>query len=104
MPTATKTSKPRATAARKAPSRKTATARKATYAKASRTRAANETQTAIRDSQRAARESAGVVGDYAERAVLIPVGADGEPLGPLPALGAAPATIEVVPGALPVIC
>ncbi len=34
----------------------------------------------------------------------IPVGADGEPLGPLPALGAAPATVEVVPGALPVIC
>jgi YegS/Rv2252/BmrU family lipid kinase len=34
----------------------------------------------------------------------IPVGADGEPLGPLPALGATPATVEVVPGALPVIC
>ena len=34
----------------------------------------------------------------------IPVGGDGEPLGPLPALGAAPAVVEVVPGALSVIC
>lgn len=34
----------------------------------------------------------------------IPVGADGEPLGPLPTLDQVPATLEVVPGALPVIC
>jgi diacylglycerol kinase (ATP) len=34
----------------------------------------------------------------------IPVGGDGEPLGPLPALGATPAVVEVVPGALGVIC
>ena len=34
----------------------------------------------------------------------IPVGADGEPLGPLPTLDADPAVVEVVPGALPVIC
>ena len=34
----------------------------------------------------------------------IPVGGDGEPLGPLPALDAAPAVVEVVPGALAVIC
>lgn len=34
----------------------------------------------------------------------IPVGADGEPLGPLPQLGASPALVEVVPGAVPVIC
>jgi diacylglycerol kinase (ATP) len=34
----------------------------------------------------------------------IPTGADGEPLGPLPSLAAAPATVEVVPGALSVIC
>lgn len=34
----------------------------------------------------------------------IPVGGDGEPLGPLPALGSAPAVIEIVPGALGVIC
>ncbi|MGB0100805.1 MAG: diacylglycerol kinase family protein [Nocardioides sp.] len=33
----------------------------------------------------------------------IAVGADGEPLGPLPQLGAVPATIEIVPGALLVI-
>lgn len=34
----------------------------------------------------------------------IPVGADGEPLGPLPQLGASPAVVEVVPGAVDVIC
>jgi diacylglycerol kinase (ATP) len=34
----------------------------------------------------------------------IPVGGDGEPLGPLPAPGSAPAVVEVVPGALAVIC
>ena len=34
----------------------------------------------------------------------IPVGADGEPLGPLPALASAPAVVEVLPGALSVIC
>jgi diacylglycerol kinase (ATP) len=33
----------------------------------------------------------------------IPVGGDGEPLGPLPALDAPPAVVEVVPGALAVI-
>jgi diacylglycerol kinase (ATP) len=33
----------------------------------------------------------------------IPVGGDGEPLGTLPALDAAPATVEVVPGALSVL-
>ncbi|MDF1604359.1 diacylglycerol kinase family protein [Nocardioides sp. YIM 152315] len=34
----------------------------------------------------------------------IPVGGDGEPLGSLPALLADPAVVEVVPGALTVIC
>lgn len=33
----------------------------------------------------------------------IPAGGDGEPLGPLPALDAAPAVLEVVPGALAVL-
>lgn len=33
----------------------------------------------------------------------IPVGGDGEPLGPLPSLDAAPATVEVLPGALAVL-
>jgi diacylglycerol kinase (ATP) len=33
----------------------------------------------------------------------IPVGGDGEPLGPLPPLGSAPAVVEIVPGALSVI-
>lgn len=34
----------------------------------------------------------------------IPVGGDGEPLGPLPASLADPAVVEVVPGALSVVC
>ena len=89
MPTATTSSKPRAKAARKttakASARKPAkapTARrtsvtkaKAVHAKGTRTRATHEAQAAIKDSRAAARETAGVFGDYAERAVLIPVGA-----------------------------
>jgi len=81
MPTAPTTSKTKARKPAKAATRRTgatkakATKAKATRAKASRTRAANQTEAAVRDSQKAARESAGVVGDYAERAVLIPVGA-----------------------------
>jgi hypothetical protein len=48
---------------------------KSTRAKAARTRAAHETESAARQAQTATRETAGVFGDYAERAVLIPVGA-----------------------------
>ena len=33
----------------------------------------------------------------------IPAGADGEPLGALPALTGPPAVVEVLPGALPLI-
>jgi hypothetical protein len=55
---------------------------RATRAKAARTRARHEGEQAVRDTGRAARQAqvatrdtAQVVGDYAERAVLIPVGA-----------------------------
>lgn len=93
MPTASKASstasKPRAKAARKVSSATKAGARKATRRKAStrkastkaaaakgaRTRAINDLQGAVRQSETASRESAGVLGDYAERAVLIQVGA-----------------------------
>jgi hypothetical protein len=84
MPTAPTTSKPRAKAARKTAARKPAKAAtrttsaskaKATHAKGARTRAANTAQATLRQSETATRETAGVVGDYAERAVLIPVGA-----------------------------
>ena len=34
----------------------------------------------------------------------IPVGADGEPVGALPPLTAPPAVVEVLPGALPLLC
>jgi hypothetical protein len=88
MPTVT-TSKPRAKAARKTAARKTtarkpakaatrrtsATKAKATQAKAARTRATHQTQAAARSTETATVQTAGVVGDYAERAVLIPVGA-----------------------------
>lgn len=83
MPTAPTASKPKAKAARKPAARKTtkaasrsnATKAKATSAKAARTRAAHQAQSAVRSGETAATQTAGVVGDYAERAVLIPVGA-----------------------------
>jgi hypothetical protein len=78
----TTTSKPKA--ARKTTARKTAkaatrrtsaTKAKATQAKAARTRALHQSEAAARSAETAASQTAGVVGDYAERAVLIPVGA-----------------------------
>jgi prefoldin subunit 5 len=48
---------------------------KAAHAKGARTRATHQAESALRQTQTATRETAGVVGDYAERAVLIPVGA-----------------------------
>ncbi len=42
---------------------------------AARTRAANQAEASVRQAETATRETAGVFGDYAERAVLIPVGA-----------------------------
>jgi hypothetical protein len=85
MPPVSKTSsssaKPRAKkAARKTTSAKASTRTKATKAKASRakaarTRATHQAESAVRQTQAATRETADVFGDYAERAVLIPVGA-----------------------------
>jgi hypothetical protein len=63
----------RKTTSAKARSRSTAS--KATRAKSARTRAANQTASAVRQSQLASRDTAEVFGEYAERAVLIPVGA-----------------------------
>jgi hypothetical protein len=78
MPTATATSptkaKARKPAAKKSPRAKAARS-KATQAKATRTRATNEANAAVRDAQAATREGAEALGEYAERAVLIPVGA-----------------------------
>src|ERR1700704_3722201 len=83
-------SKPRKAArkktTRKAASAKTSTARsrstkarstkaKSVRAKAARTRATHQTETAVRQAQTATRDTADVLGDSAERAVLIPVGA-----------------------------
>jgi hypothetical protein len=75
--------KPRAKAARKR-ARKPAAAKasttrsrstKSARAKAARTRAAHQAESTLRQTQTATRDTAEVVGDYAERAVLIPVGA-----------------------------
>jgi hypothetical protein len=67
-------------AARKASSGASARARnttqaKATRAKSARTRAAHQAGATVRQAETATRDTAGVFGDYAERAILIPVGA-----------------------------
>jgi hypothetical protein len=89
MPTVS-TSSPKATKARTKAARKPAatkaaraskasragtTKAKAAHAKGARTRATHQAESTLRQTQTATRETAGVVGDYAERAVLIPVGA-----------------------------
>jgi hypothetical protein len=80
MPTAStapKSSKAGAktTKARKAaPKAASSTQSKSTHAKGARTRAIHQTESAARQAQTATRETVGVFGDYAERAVLIPVG------------------------------
>jgi hypothetical protein len=85
MPTASKAPKApkaRAKAARKPvktvrkPVKVRASTRaKASHAKGSRTRAVHQAESTLRQTENATRETAGVFGDYAERAVLIPVGA-----------------------------
>jgi hypothetical protein len=79
MPTApTATKSPKASAkpakARKPARKATTTQAKSTTAKAARTRAVHQTESAAKQAQTATRETVGVFGDYAERAVLIPVG------------------------------
>jgi hypothetical protein len=79
MPTANttspKVSKPRAKAVKRA-SAKTSTTRGATQAKARRAKGARtQAGSAARRTQTATRDTTGAFGDYAERAVLIPVGA-----------------------------
>ncbi len=54
---------------------RTSTRAKSRRASSARTRAASQAQASIRQADNSTRESAGVFGDYAERAVLIPVGA-----------------------------
>jgi hypothetical protein len=80
--TSPKASKPRAKTAKPAAAKPAATKApraaakaKAAHAKGARTRATHQAQSTLRQTQTATRETAGVFGDYAERAVLIPVGA-----------------------------
>jgi hypothetical protein len=67
--------KPAAKAAASARATRTTKRSKAAKAKASRTRAVHQTEAAAKQAQNATRDNAQVFGDYAERAVLIPVGA-----------------------------
>jgi hypothetical protein len=84
MPTAPTTPKAKAKAAKRPASAKATSARrasagtteaKAIHAKGARTRAVHASESAVRQAQTATKETADVFGDYAERAVLIPVGA-----------------------------
>jgi hypothetical protein len=72
-PAAAKATKSRTVKSRSTKARSTKA--RSTRAKASRTRAVNQATAASREAQNATRDTAQVVGDYAERAVLIPVGA-----------------------------
>lgn len=88
MPTATTATKSSKAASKPSKARKPArkakstrstqsagsTQSKATHAKGARTRAIHQSESAARQAQTATRETVGVFGDYAERAVLIPVG------------------------------
>src|SRR5580693_2965729 len=86
-PTSPKSPKATANARKPAPARPAAAKRttrastrgttqaKATQAKGARTRATHQAEAAVKQAQTATRETADVFGDYAERAVLIPVGA-----------------------------
>ena len=69
-PAARKTTRRRASSAAR-----NSTAAKSRRASTARTRAVSDAQASIRQAETSTRESAGVFGDYAERAVLIPVGA-----------------------------
>jgi hypothetical protein len=82
MPTATTAPKRTKAASKPAKARKPArkatgaraTRSKAIHAKGARTRAIHQSESAAQQAQTATRETVGVFGDYAERAVLIPVG------------------------------
>jgi hypothetical protein len=72
-PAKARTSKP--TKARRAVKARPSTQAKASAAKGARTRAVHQAESALRSTETATLQTAGVFGDYAERAVLIPVGA-----------------------------
>jgi len=83
-PRSAKAAKPaakKASATRKAPTTRSGSASsqstqaKSIKAKGTRTRSIHQTQSAVRQTEIAARNTVDVFGDYTERAVLIPVGA-----------------------------
>jgi hypothetical protein len=74
-PKAVKPAAKKASTARRASASSKSTQAKSTKAKAARTRSIHQTQSAVRQTEIAARNTVDVFGDYTERAVLIPVGA-----------------------------
>jgi hypothetical protein len=70
----TKSAKAKKPARKARASTRGTTRSKATNAKAARTRAIHQSESAFSQAETATRETAGVFGDYAERALLIPVG------------------------------
>jgi hypothetical protein len=75
--TAKTRSKVKSTSAKTASARRpgASTQSKASHAKGARTRATHQAEATLRQTQTATKETADVFGDYAERAILIPVGA-----------------------------
>ena len=63
------------TSARRSSAARNSTSAKASQAKGARTRTAHQAEATLRQAETATRETVGVFGDYAERAVLIPIGA-----------------------------
>jgi prefoldin subunit 5 len=72
---ARKTVAGKTSSARRTSAPRTSTQAKTTRAKSARTRTAHQAEATLRQAETATRETVGVFGDYAERAVLIPVGA-----------------------------
>ena len=73
--TARKSAAGKTTSARRTSAARSSTSAKASHAKGARTRTAHQAEATLRQAETATRETVGVFGDYAERAVLIPVGA-----------------------------
>jgi hypothetical protein len=72
MPTASTSSTATKASAKRKPAKRVSAQSKA---KAQRTRTVHQAESTVKQAQTATRETAGALGDYAERAVLIPVGA-----------------------------
>lgn len=73
--TARKSAAGKTASARRTSAARSSTSAKASHAKGARTRTTHQAEATLRQAETATRETVGVFGDYAERAVLIPIGA-----------------------------